>query len=229
MNPYGLALKDYSEERDSNSLILHNSYGEPEEMPLWYFFREYEEMPDLEKMALSICEGNVLDIGAGTGCHAICLQQMGHSVTAIDTCSEAVEIMNTSKVTDARVQDYFELEDPGTYDTLLCLMNGVGFIGKLERFESFLKQADRLLKPGGQIILDSSDVSYLYEGASLPRDNYYGEVQFQYEYKSKKGDWFDWIYFDKDTLDKMAFEAGWFVYFLHSDENGQYLVRLIRR
>lgn len=228
MDPYGIALKEFVENNEVPPLILHNSYGEPEEMPLWYFFREYDEMPDLEKMALSICEGSVLDIGAGTGCHAICLQQMGYEVTAIDTSQEAVEIMQASKVKNARAIDYFQMKGD-QFDTLICLMNGIGFIGKKDRLKDFLSQADKLLKPEGQIILDSSDVSYLYEDEELPKDRYYGEVNFQYEYKGQKGEPFDWLYFDKDTLTIEADALGWYVYFLHSDENGQYLARLIRK
>ena len=228
MDPYGKALKEFVDHNESPPLLLHNSYGAAEEMPIWYFFRAYDEMPDLEKMALSVCEGHVLDIGAGTGCHAICLQQMGYEVTAIDTSAAAVEIMSASQVTDARVADYFEMTD-SQFDTLICLMNGLGFIGKKDRLKDFLSQADKLLKPEGQIILDSSDVKYLYEGEELPKDKYFGEVSFQYEFKEKKGEWFDWVYFDKDTLALEADALGWYVYFLHSDENGQYLARLIRK
>jgi len=153
---------------------------------------------------------------------------MGYEVTAIDTSAAAVEIMSASQVTDARVADYFEMTD-SQFDTLICLMNGLGFIGKKDRLKDFLSQADKLLKPEGQIILDSSDVKYLYEGEELPKDKYFGEVSFQYEFKEKKGEWFDWVYFDKDTLALEADALGWYVYFLHSDENGQYLARLIRK
>lgn len=229
MDPYGSALKAFSEEKETDVLKLHNSYGDVEEMPLWYFFRNHDEMPDLEKMALTVCEGKVLDVGAGTGCHAICLQQMGYEVTAIDTSQVAVDIMKASHLKDARSIDYFKLADSAQFDTILCLMNGVGFVGKLDRFKDFLAHAEKILKPGGQIILDSSDVAYLYADGDKPTDHYYGEVRFQYEYEGKKGEWFDWVYIDSDSLDAIAFEAGWFVYFLHTDDNDQYLVRLIRK
>lgn len=228
MNPYGQALKEFLDNDDLPPLTLHNSYGEAEEMPIWYFFRAYDEMPELEKMALSMCEGHVLDVGAGTGCHAICLQQMGYEVTAIDTEREAVEIMKASKVLKAQHVDYFQLEEGG-FDTLICLMNGVGFIGQLEALESFLGQADKLLKPDGQIILDSSDVSYLYDADDMPTDKYFGEVSFQYEYKGAKSDWFNWVYIDMDTLTEKADALGWYVYILQSDDSGQYLARLIRK
>jgi len=228
MDVYGSALKDFAEEKESAKLMLHTSYGEPEEMPIWYFFREYTEMPDLEKMALSVCEGRVLDVGAGTGSHAICLQQMGYNITAIDTSNDAVNIMKASKVNDARVQDYFTLQNE-KFDTILGLMNGIGFVGKLSGLENFLVQADRLLNTDGQIIIDSSDIAYLYEDTERPTDHYYGEVQFQYEYGGRKGDWFDWVYIDMDTLTEKAYELGWITYILHKDDNDQYLARLVRR
>lgn len=225
MDVYGKALTDFADGDENSSLILHNSYGEPEEMPLWYFFREYDEMPELERMALSICEGKVLDIGAGTGSHSLVLQHFGYDVTAIDTSALAVDLMRKSNVKQVVEADFFKFS--GEYDTLLSLMNGIGIIGTLNRFETFLDQCKKLLKPGGQLIFDSSDVKYLYEGADLPESHYYGEVGFQYEYKGEKGDWFDWVYIDQKKLSELADQLGWYVYFLHSDEHDQYLVRMI--
>ncbi|GAB5527286.1 MAG: class I SAM-dependent methyltransferase [Roseivirga sp.] len=225
MDVYGKALTDFGNGDEEAKLILYNSYGEPEEMPLWYFFREYDEMPELERMALSVCEGEVLDVGAGTGSHSLVLQHFGYEVTAIDTSALAVELMRKSNVKQVLEADFFHYS--GQYDTILSLMNGIGIIGTLDRLEAFLIQSKKLLKPGGQLIFDSSDVKYLYEGDDLPQSHYYGEVKFQYEYKGEKGDWFDWVYIDQQKLSELADELGWFVYFLHSDEHDQYLVRMI--
>ena len=224
---FGRALMDFHAEKAEHKLMLNTSYGEPEEMPLWYFFRGYEEMPPLEKMAISICDGRVLDVGAGTGSHAICLQQLQLEVTAIDTSQDAVNVMQLSNVKDARAIDYFQLKDE-KYDTLLCLMNGLGFIGKLSRLGLFLKIAEELLKPEGQIIVDSSDVSYLFADNTKPTDRYYGEVSFQYEYKNQKGPWFDWVYIDKEALTGACANLGWNVQLLYEDENDQYLARISR-
>lgn len=225
-DPYSLALKDFYAGKTEDGLWLNTSYGEPEEMPLWYFFRAYEEMPDLEKMALSVCEGRILDVGSGTGCHALILQQFGNDVMAIDTSEEAVAIMKDSGLSEVKAIDYFKFRGQ-KFNTLLCLMNGIGFIGKLDNLDSFLKKADELLEPEGQIIFDSSDISYLYEGAK-PTEHYYGEVNFQYEYNGQKGEWFEWVYIDHKTLTEKADQMGWYTYILHQ-ENDQYLARLIRK
>lgn len=226
MDVYGNAILDFGNGATDGSLTLHNSYGAPEEMPLWYFFREYDEMPELERMALSVCEGQVLDVGAGTGSHSIVLQHFGHDVTAIDTSAAAVALMKKSNVKKAEEADFF-IYSGKKFDTILSLMNGIGIIGRLQRLEEFLDQAKALLKPEGQLLFDSSDIKYLYEDAQLPQSHYYGEVSFQYEYKGQKGDWFDWVYVDRQTLSKQADALGWYVYFLHSDEHDQYLVRMI--
>lgn len=227
MDPYSQALNQFYEGKVEEGLLLNTSYGQPEGMPLWYFFRSYEEMPDFEKMALSVCEGKILDVGAGTGCHALILQQFDNDITAIETSEEAVKIMKDSGLKKAELADYFKYHGD-TFDTMICLMNGIGFIGKINRLEAFLKKANELLNSEGQIIFDSSDISYLYEGENKPTDHYFGEVQFQYEFLGKKGDWFDWVYIDKETLIRRADELGWYTYILR-EENDQYLARLIRK
>ncbi len=225
--PYASAITDYHTSGESETLWLHTSYGSPEEMPVWYFFRSFEEMSEIEQMALSVCEGNILDVGAGTGCHSLVLQEMGKRVLAIDSCAEAVEIIKANGIARAIQADFFQHKH-GTFDTLLFLMNGLGVMGKLSGLERFLQQADHLLKPGGQIIVDSSDIQYLYP-QNRPKDHYYGEVAFQYEYNGKKGEWFDWVYVDMDTLTEKAYDLGWITYILNKDENDQYLARLVRK
>lgn len=226
MDVFGEALKSYAAGNEEASLVLHNSYGEPEEMPVWYFFREYEDMPERERMALSIAEGRVLDLGAGTGSHSLILQQLGYEVKAIDTSAEAVHIMQQSGVKDAQCIDFFNMKGE-QFDTIYSLMNGIGIIGKVKRFGAFLEQAKKLLNPGGQLIFDSSNIEYLYEESELPKAHYYGEVRFQYEYEGRKGDWFDWVYLDQEKLSELAEDSGWYVYILHTDEHDQYLVRMI--
>lgn len=92
---------------------------------------------------------------------------------------------------DARVQNVMTLEN-NKHDTILSFMNGAGMCGKLKNIENFLLKLKSLLNPGGQILLDSSDIIYMFDddedgGKWIPTDNaYYGEVVFNIAYKGEK-------------------------------------------
>jgi len=225
MDVFGEALKDQYTKPPSETLWVHNSYDEPEEMPVEIYFRDESEMPDLELKALELCRGKVLDVGAGVGSHALVLQSRGFDVTGMDISASAVEIMNQrglKKAVEGNILKYKE----DTFDTLLFMMNGIGLTGTIKGLTTFLKDVKLLLKPDGQLIFDSSDLSYLYQEVSFPLSGYYGEVSFRYEYKSVKGSWFKWIYVDQQTLKSLAEKQGWKVEIVFEDDQDQYLARL---
>lgn len=231
MDIFGKALQDeYSRgtasvDNDHDVLWLHNSYGDPEEMPVDIFFRTEEDMPELELIALQHCKGKTLDIGAGAGSHALLLQQKNIPVVALDISKAAIQIMQDRGVKHAIEADISKLQSE-PFDTLLLLMNGIGITGSLDGFRTFLDQARQLLNTDGQIIFDSSDISYLYEDIEKPTNRYFGEVTYQYEYQGTKGERFDWIYLDQETLFITAEACGWTAEFLFDDGEDQYLARL---
>ncbi len=55
-----------------------------DELPLPYLFRDFDQMPVLEQKALTLAQGSVLDVGCGSGSHALWLQEQGLEVQAID-------------------------------------------------------------------------------------------------------------------------------------------------
>jgi SAM-dependent methyltransferase len=222
---FGQALWDHFKTAKPAKLFINNKYGPKEEMPLDVYFRGEEGMPDLELIALSKCRGRVLDIGAGAGSHALVLQQRGVDVTAMDISGRAVDIMLERGVKQAFAQDIYAYEGE-RYDTLLLLMNGIGLTGNIQQLRVFLQHTKKLLKPGGQLLFDSSDIAYLYEG-NLPAGNYYGELWYQYAYKGQKTDWFQWLYIDTDTLIQVAAEEGWAIEILDEDDMDGYLARLV--
>ena len=225
MDVFGEALRDQFTKPPAETLWVHNSYDEPEEMPVDIYFRNENEMPELELKALAVCKGKVLDVGAGVGSHALVLQSRGFDVTGMDISASAVTIMKQrglKQAVEANILTY----KTGTYDTLLFMMNGIGLTGSVAGLTSFLKHAKQLLNPGGQLIFDSSDLSYLYQEVAFPLNGYYGEVSFRYEYKGIKGNWFKWIYVDQKTLRAIAGQQGWDMEVIFEDDNDQYLARL---
>jgi SAM-dependent methyltransferase len=225
MDVFGKALQDQFADGAAATLWLHNSYDEPEEMPVDIFFRTEEEMPDIELEAMDLCEGRVLDVGGGAGSHALILQERGFDVVAIDISAAATAIMKTRGVNHTVTGDIYSYQAE-KFDTLLFLMNGIGLTGTLDGFKDFLAHARSLLNEGGQLLFDSSDISYLYEGTTLPTDKYYGEVAYQYVYKHEKGEWFNWLYIDPQLLKKISKETGWECHLLFDDGQDQYLAEM---
>lgn len=225
MDVFGQALKDYFLEGKAETLNLYTSLGDLEDMPIDLFFRSEQDMPELERYALELCRGKVLDIGAGVGSHALFLQEKGIDVTALDLSPAACEIMQQRGLQQVICGDIQEVQLQ-KYDTLLLLMNGIGVFGKLNNFSAFLERAKTLITAGGQLLFDSSDITYAYEEGPLPDQHYFGEVSYQYEYKGQKGNWFDWLFIDQATLISSAYQVGWNCEVLYVDENDQYLARL---
>lgn len=223
MSPFDQALHDYYYKDEEPIFTLHNNYGNPEEMPVEVFFRDENDYSQLEQIALSFCEGEILDVGACVGAHAGYLQELGMNVTAVETSKEACKILKERGLNNIINNDYKTINNK-RFDTLLLLMNGFGLCGTLDNITSFLKSLKRLLKPGGIVIVDSSDVKYIMD--EMPKDRYYGEVEFCYEYESIIGDWFPWLYIDSQLLEEKCDENGWMCNIVYTDDNDQYLAIL---
>lgn len=228
MDIFGSALLDQFNNDAAEILWLHNSYGDPEEMPADIFFRDQSEMPDLELCALKNCRGEILDIGAGVGSHTLELQRSDFDISALEISTVACTIMRERGVKQIINKDFFDFQAK-KYDTLLLLMNGIGLAGNIEKLPVLLNRCKKLLKKGGQIIFDSSDISYLYSDTSFPTKKYFGEISYQYEYKGVKGDWFDWVYIDSSLMAAISLDIGFNYETIFEDGHDQYLARLSLR
>ncbi|PCJ94521.1 MAG: SAM-dependent methyltransferase [Flavobacteriaceae bacterium] len=228
---FGKALLDYQLGNYTEDITTNSSLDEVDCIPLPYLFRNYKEMPKLEQKALQLCKGSILDIGCGAGSHSLYLQKKGLHVTALDFSKGAIEVCKTrgiANTTNANINDY-----NGTkFDTLLLLMNGIGIVGKLNNLSDFFNHLKSLLASGGQILLDSSDIIYMYEqdndgGYWIPDGpDYYGEVEFVMKYKGEKSKPFSWLYLDYNTLQTAALANGLDCELVFKGEHYDYLSKL---
>ena len=230
-DPMGSAIADYFAKGKSAKLRVLSSQFEEDEIPTEQLFRTYDEMPLLEQEALQLAQGKILDCGAGSGCHALALQDMGKDVEAIDISPLSVEVMKKRGVKEAYCVNLFDENYLQKFDTILMLMNGSGIIGKLENMGAFFTKMKQLLNPGGCIYMDSSDLRYLFEdedGSFLIdlAGGYYGEIDFRMQYKQVKGEPFDWLYVDFQTLSYYANENGFKAELVKEGEHYDYLACL---
>ena len=231
-DPMGRAIADYQLTGTADRLRVFSPMFEEDEIPLATLFRTYEKMPETERKALDMTRGKTLDVGAGSGCHSLVLQGRGVDVTAIDISPLSVETMRQRGVKKVVEQDFFTIG--GKYDTILMLMNGIGIVGTLERMPEFFRHLDKILATGGQVLCDSSDISYVFEDETGLIDypdtgHYYGELSYRMQYKDTIGEPFDWLYIDAETLRKEAEKNGYAVEVVAVGEHFDYMARITKK
>jgi len=81
---------------------------------------------------------------------------------------------------------------------------------------------------GEQVLCDSSDISYVFEG-DLPDMDYYGEQSFRMQYKDTIGEPFPWLYIDAGRLKLVAEENGYAADVVAEGEHYDYLARITKQ
>ena len=229
-DPFGQAIKDYFEKGAATDILIDSNYTEGESIPVSYFFRAKNEMPELELKALQLCKGKILDVGAAAGCHTLILQDEGKEVIALEISEYAVDVMKRRGVKDTVQADIFKYDDQ-QFDTILLLMNGTGIGGTVNGLKKLLVHLKSLLNKNGQILIDSSDIKYLFEEedgsvwVDLNNPGYYGEMRYEVRYK-KSFLSFDWLFTSFDKLKEIAFEAGLKTELVYTGKHFDFLARL---
>ena len=227
---FGKAILDFQTHNNPEDIITETNISEADEMDVAYLFRSYNEMPKLEKKALQLSKGKILDVGCGAGSHSLYLQEKGFEVISIDISENAIKTCQLRGLKNAKVQNILALENE-TFDTILLLMNGTGIFGTLTATDSYLQKLKSLLTPNGQILIDSSDIIYMFDededGSKwIPADGYYGELTFTISYKNQTETPFPWLYLDYNTLQNAAFANDLQCVLIAEGEHFDYLAKL---
>ena len=210
---FGKAILDYQTNSSPENMITSTSISDEDEMEVAYLFRSFDEMPTIEQKALQLAKSRTLEVGCGAGSHGLYLQsERNIDVHSIDISKNAIEACTIRGLKNTQVIDVLNIENE-KYDTILLLMNGTGIFETLDRTTVYLQKLKSLLQPNGQILIDSSDIIYMFDededgGKWIPSDNYYGELTFSIQYKKEKEVDFSWLYLDYNTLQNAAIANG---------------------
>lgn len=225
-DPLGTAAFDSFHSRKWTVIHVESDIAADDTLPVRHLFREKKELPELERKALELCEGEILDVGAGTGCHSLILRQEGKKVISLEYSELCCRLMKERGLQHV-IHENFYNHRGSKYDTLLFLMNGIGIAGSIQQLPVFLKKAHSLLKTGGKLIFDSSDIRYLFkeqdEFVPDPDEPYFGEFKYRMKYGDVTGEFFDWLFIDFDTLAPIAEKYGFEITLLATGEHYDYL------
>lgn len=226
----GRAIWDYYYQENSEDLQTETSISELDDLPVSYLFRDYQEMNALEKKALDLSFGKVLDVGSGAGSHSLYLQnERKLEVTALDISPKSIEICKARGVKNAICEDLLQFSEKD-FDTILLLMNGTGIFQSLEHIDQYLQKLKSLVAENGQILIDSTDILYMYDqdedgGVLVPATGFYGELDYYLHYKGESELPMKWLYLDFDTLENAAIANGFKIQKIEQQEDS-YLAQL---
>ncbi len=224
-DPVGHAFYDYYTSGKASDLLCNNQDVGDDIVPIDFYFRSYDDMPEIEKTALSIAHGRILDVGAGSGCHSIVLQEQGKDVTAIDISPLSAKTMQLRGIKKAYQQDFFSVTD--NFDTVLLLMNGIGIVKDIDSFPLFFKQLDKILLPKGQLLCTSYDICNIFED-NCNKKQYYQEFHYQMRYNDIIGDPFNWFSIGAGKLKEVTEANGFSIELIEQGVDYDYLARIFR-
>lgn len=229
-------MLEYHRGATTAEFTVHSDLWADEITAVEEFYRpDHIDLPEFEIRALTLCDGRVLDVGAGAGRHALELQRLGLPVTTLDLLPEAVQVMKERGVRDARCGGLEAVENE-KFDTIVLLMHGIGVVGSLSGLAGFLDTARDLLNPDGQIVCDSADLAVVMPALlDEPFDEgnvnipYYGEVEFRLSFGGSDGEPYPWLFVDFETLSRYGHEAGFDCRIEARGARAAYLARLRHR
>ena len=228
---FGQAMLDFQTNNSPENILTETSISDQDEILVDYLFRSYSQMPIIEQKALELCFGKILDVGCGAGSHSLYLQnEKNLEVFAIDISENAIKTCQLRGLKNAFVKNILDLENQ-KFDTILLLMNGTGIFGTIDNTAIYLEKLKSLLNTNGQILIDSSDLKYMYDEDDLEylqekSKKYYGEIEFNISYKNQNEEPFNWLYLDFEKLKSISSKIGFDCKLIIEGNNFDYLAQL---
>lgn len=232
---FGKVLKDYQAGKDPQYRVLRDDgHGEKKFVSPEEYFLNYEEWDKPEKEIIKLARKKTLDIGAGAGKHALYLQNKGYDVKAVDISSGAVDVMRERGVEDVQLQDVNKLDfNEDVFDTILLMGNNLGLAGTVEKTLDLFERLAKMTKEDARIIGTTRDVfasnkeiHKKYQEKNIKTGKAAGQLKLRLAYKDEKGEWLDYLLFDRKQLYDLLNQTQWIAYMVTRNYDGTYGVVL---
>lgn len=198
------------------------------------YFAPFEKWPSVERRAMQLVHGRVLDVGCGAGRVALHLQARGHEVVAIDISPLAVKTCRLRGVRDTRVCSVTRISRRlGEFDTIVMLGNNFGLFGNPRRARWLLRRFHGLTSPGARIVTESRNP---YKGATAEHRQYHqlnrrrgrlpGQLRLRVRYGHARTPWFDYLIVSASEMREIVAGTGWRVAKLIEESNPIYIAVL---
>lgn len=220
----GQLFWDYFNHKNRIGITERNDgFIDVEDPRIW--FSRYKDWLDVEKKSMKYVNGTrVLDIGCGTGRHALYLQkEKGFDVFGIDTSPLAIRVCKLQGLKKARVLSIIEFTLTHTkrvrnysFDTILMLGNNFGLFESFTRARWLLQKFDKMACNDASIIVQSMDpyktnerAHLMYHKLNRVKGRMPGQIRMRVRYKNYKSRWYDYLLVSKQEMENIVSGTGW--------------------
>jgi len=214
MDLFGDALIAYEKGDRTPFYFLVGKYKDQHDLSR--YFRKSRQLSKIENKLVSLCKGNILDVGCGTANYFSKLMKKG-KVFGIDISPKIISIAQNNGY-DCVAGDIFKFKTKIKYSTITLFENNIGIAGSVNRTKVLLKKLFLLLEDKGQILIVLRNA----------KGKEFVQVTLQPTWKDIKGEKFKWIIYDKDYLKKLCSQMNLNLEVLMSEDNN-HLIRITRK
>ena len=211
-------------ERDDNYIDTASSPG--------LYFSEYRQWSPLEKRAIKLVKGRVLDVGCGAGRHALYLQEKGFEAVGIDNSPGAIRVCKLRGLKHALVRSINDVDKfkPASFDTIIMMGNNFGLFGSFENARTILKKFARITAPGARIVAKTlnpyktdNPLHPPYHRANRRRKRLGGQIRMRVRYGVTVGEWFDYLFVSPEEMREILRDTDWEIEELLNAEEANYV------
>jgi len=221
--------EDASEVVERDDGYFNASPGNPRN-----YFSEYEDWDPLDRKAMELVKGRVLDIGCGAGRHSLYLQNKGLDVLGIDSSPLAIKVCKLRGLKKARVMPIEELNlKPNSFDTVIMMGSNFGLFGGFKKAKRILKKLHKITSKNGLIIASTRDTyktsipDHLeYHKLNRKRGRMAGQLRMRIRFRKCVGRWFDYLMVSKKEMEQILKGTGWKIREFIDSGNSAYIAAI---
>jgi SAM-dependent methyltransferase len=195
------------------------------------YFQDYKQWSPLERRAIKLAKGRVLDIGCGAGRHSLYLQQKGFDVTGIDISPGAVKVCKLRGLKKVFLRPIADIDKfkPDSFDTILMLGNNFGLFASAKGAKKILKKLNRITSPDARIIAGTrnpyrtSEPDHLqYHRLNKKLGRMPGQIKMRVRFGKVVGAWFDYLLVSPKEMEDILSDTDWQVERFIAPEEANY-------
>jgi SAM-dependent methyltransferase len=201
------------------------------------YFSGFKDWPLIERKAIRLARGRVLDIGCGAGRHCLYLQEKGLDVTGIDNSPLAIEVCKQRGVKDAILLSIGDIHPGlGVFDTVLMFGSNFGLFGSFKGARRTLKKLDRITSKHAKILAMTNDLYRTEDPDHLSYHEYNrnhgrmgGQLKLKVRYRKYSTPWFDYLLVSKAEMEDILDGTGWKAARYIDSEDSHYVAVIEKR